>query len=392
MTDKKITELTALTEIATVDLFVMVDDPSGTPVTKKVAVSVVDDRYLVEANNLSDLPIVATARTNLGLTIGTDIQAWDAELDALAGLVSAADKLPYFTGSTTAALADLTAFARTILDDPNEATFKATVNLEIGVDVLAQQTIGIADNNLLEVDGGPNTAEYARFTVNGLEGRTEAEFKGDFNLEIGTDVQAWDTQLDDIAALTPTKGNIIVGDGANWVAVGVGNNDEALVADSAQASGVRWAVPTAVFPDIAYGSLYVHEGAVNVDISTAGQGVYVKITGFTTGLLNDVTINSDAFNVGTIGIYKVDWQVSGDSQGNNKDYEIDIHVNGVEQPDGSARREFGASGSLGSLSGTGLFNITNTSHDIDIRMKEVGAGGGTDFDIFNMHFNIFRIG
>jgi hypothetical protein len=35
---------------------------------------------------------------------------------------------------------------------------------------------------------------------------------------IGTDVQAHDDQLDDIAALTPTDGNIIVGDGSNWVA------------------------------------------------------------------------------------------------------------------------------------------------------------------------------
>lgn len=34
----------------------------------------------------------------------------------------------------------------------------------------------------------------------------------------GTDVQAWDTQLDDIAALAVTDGNFIVGDGANWVA------------------------------------------------------------------------------------------------------------------------------------------------------------------------------
>jgi len=35
---------------------------------------------------------------------------------------------------------------------------------------------------------------------------------------IGTDVQAWDTQLDDIAALALTDGNIIVGNGTNWVA------------------------------------------------------------------------------------------------------------------------------------------------------------------------------
>ncbi len=141
-----------------------------------------------------------------------------------------------------------------------------------------------------------------------------------------------------------------------------------------------------------YGSLYLHEGAANVDISAAGQGVYVKITGFVTGHLNNVTINSDAFRVGVVGHYRIYWQISGDSAGNNKDYEIDIFINGVEQPDGSARREFGAIGSLGSLSSSCICDITNTAHDIDIRMKELGAGAGTDFDIFNMSFNIVMVG
>ena len=108
--------------------------------------------------------------------------------------------------------------------------------------------------------------------------------------------------------------------------------------------------------------------------------------------MSDVTIISDAFRVGIIGVYKIDWQISGDSDGNNKDYEFDIFVNGAEQPDGSSRRAFGGAGSLGSMSGTAILDITSTSHDIDLRAKEVGAGGGTDFDIFNLNFNVVRLG
>ncbi len=126
----------------------------------------------------------AEVRTDLGLVIGTNVLA-----EQTIGIAD--NNLLEVDGSPNDD--EYARFTVNGLEGRTESEFKADFNLQIGTDVLAEQAIGIADNNLLEVDGSPNDNEYARFTANGLEGRTEGEFKADFNLEIGTDVLAQQT-------------------------------------------------------------------------------------------------------------------------------------------------------------------------------------------------------
>jgi len=56
----------------------------------------------------------------------------------------------------------------------------------------------------------------------------EAGFKASLNLEPGVDVQAWDAHLDDIAAITPSTGDLIYFNGTDWVRRAIGAANTAL--------------------------------------------------------------------------------------------------------------------------------------------------------------------
>jgi hypothetical protein len=92
----------------------------------------------------------------------------DSELSALAGLTSAADRVPYFTGAGTAALATFNALGRSLVGAASVAAARAALSLDTGDSpTFAQVTAALVGNVTGNVSGssGSCTGNAATATV-----------------------------------------------------------------------------------------------------------------------------------------------------------------------------------------------------------------------------------
>lgn len=133
---------------------------TGTPIESAKYNGVIGD---LESDANNPRPILAggtaastasAARSNLGLEIGVNVQAYDATLTSIAALGTAADRIGYTTGVDTWAETAISSFGRSVIDDADAATARGTLGIGAGI---PQDSVAI-----------PNAADLNSYTTPGF--------------------------------------------------------------------------------------------------------------------------------------------------------------------------------------------------------------------------------
>ena len=257
-----------------------------------------------------------TQRTTLGLAIGTNVQAYDAGLQSIAGLTTSADTLIYTTASDTYATSTITAAGRALLDDAGASAQRTTLGLgtiatqNTGAIAITGGTIG-GITSLTSSTSSLGTATITAGSITGITDITVADggtgastasgARTNLGLAIGSNVQAYDAGLQSIAGLTTNTDQLIYTTAADtYATTGLTTYGRSLIND-ADAATARTTLGLGSIATQTASAVAITGGSATLAslTSTSSSLGTVVITGGT-ATLSGLTATSATITGGTI--------------------------------------------------------------------------------------------
>lgn len=199
-------------------------------------------------------------------------QPLDATLTALAGATTAANKLAYFSGTDTVAVTDLSAFARTLLDDADAAASRLT----LGLGTIATQSFSVTPTPYA-IPIADGTGRIAPGWLGGVINDIGVPNTAGFGVGVCPSVPAGYTPAANVMDRARANyGLYIYSDGSHtrWVPafwLRIGHPDNPTYAQYGVNS--RWIMPLSAYPDEATAAAdgyYLHRAFKNAGANQLG--------------------------------------------------------------------------------------------------------------------------